>query len=213
MTVKRRTFLLGSASVLFFLARPRAARADALDDLLARIAAARAPVRTLVGPFDQTRKIGLLATEVKSTGTMTLVRPDRLRWELGAPDDVVYWVTPEGLAYKSRAGQGRVHGATARVAAVLDDLRTVLGGDLGALRARYDLTLVSNDDRGPAFEAVPHPGTGIHLQKIAFALAPDLVRPTRATIVETARDRSDIVFGDLQRDADVDPDRMHPPAP
>jgi outer membrane lipoprotein-sorting protein len=210
--MKRRSFLAGGASLVLLSLASRPARADALDDVLAKIAAARAPVRTLVGPFDQTRKIGLLATEVKSTGTMTLVRPDRLRWELGPPDDVVYWITPEGLAYKSRNGQGRVRGATARVAAVLDDLRTILGGDLGALRARYDLVLVSSDDSGVAFEATPRAGTGIRVQKIAFALAADLVRPSRATIIETARDRSDIVFGDLARDADVDPEKMKPPA-
>jgi hypothetical protein len=207
--MNRRSFLLGGAS-LFLLSRR--ARADDLDDVLAKIAAARAPVRTLVGPFEQTRKIGMLATEVKSSGTMTLVRPDRLRWELGPPDDVVYWITPEGLAYQSRNGHGRVRGANARVAAVLDDLRTVLGGDLAALRARYDLKLVANDASGAAFEATPRAGTGIRVQRILFALAADFVRPARATIVETARDRSDIVFGDLSRDADVDPEKMKPPA-
>jgi outer membrane lipoprotein-sorting protein len=208
--IERRAFIAGAVAAAFFASRR--ARADELDDLLAKIGEARAPLKTLVGPFVQIRKIGLLASEVRSNGTLTLVRPDRLRWELAAPDDVVYWVTPEGLAYKSKSGEGRVQGRAAKVAAALDDLRTVLAGDLSALRARYDLRLIANTDAGPSFDATPREGVVAPVQKIAFALASDLVRPTRATLVEGPRDRSDITFGDLRRDADVDPDSMRVPA-
>jgi hypothetical protein len=211
MTLSRRAVLFGAVSLV---AMSRVARSDEvplppIDDVLAKIARARATLKTLVGPFTQARKIGMLATEVKSTGAMTLVRPDRLRWELFAPDEIIYWVTPEGLAYKSKNGQGRAPGNVARIAAVLADLRVVLGGDLGALRARYELTLVSATN-GAAFEATPRkPMPGV--LKIAFALGPDLVRPTRATLVESARDKTGIVFGDLQRDVAVDPAKMRPP--
>jgi outer membrane lipoprotein-sorting protein len=207
-----RRSVLGGAAALLLLSRRGRADSPTLDDVLTKVAAARENLRTLVGPFTQTRRIGLLATEVRSVGTMTLVRPDRLRWDLGPPDDASYWVTPQGLAYKSRSGQGAVPGAAAaRVAATLDDLRNVLGGDLGALRARYDLRLAPTGD-GVAFEATPLESSGLHIQRITFALAGDLVRPLRATIVETARDRVDIVFGDLHRDAHVPASVMTPPS-
>lgn len=209
MSLMRRSFLAGAALALC----AREARAEdvpPIDDLLAKIARARDKLKTLTGPFTQARKIGLLATEVKSVGTMALVRPDRMRWELAPPDEVVYWVTPEGLAYKSKNGQGRVPGNVGRITAVLADLRVVLGGDLSTLRARYDLRVVSAKD-GAAFEATPKkPMPGV--QKLAFALAPDLVRPTRATLVESARDKTDIVFGELQRDVAIDPAKMRPPS-
>src|SRR5260370_39465496 len=51
----------------------------ALDDLLARIGKARAPVQTLRGRFEQTRTIGLLASEARSHGAITFGRPDTLR--------------------------------------------------------------------------------------------------------------------------------------
>ena len=204
--------LAGLSAVLVIPAVPRDARADALDDVLAKVARARASLKTLVGPFTQTRRIGLLASEVRSTGTLTLVRPDRLRWELSPPDDIVYWILPEGLAYKSKNGQGRVQGgAGAKVAAALDDLRILLSGDLGLLRARYDMKLVTNDATGVAFEATPK-NKMPHMERLAFALAPDLVRPTRAVIVETAKDRTDIAFGALEKDVGVDPSKMRPPA-
>jgi outer membrane lipoprotein-sorting protein len=210
--VKRREFLAGVAATLLV---PRLASGDepSLDEALARIAKARATLKTLAGPFTQTRHIGLLASDVKSNGTMTLVRPDRLRWELAPPDEVTYWVTPEGLAYRSRSGQGRIPngGAGARLGAALGDLRVVLGGDLGALRTRYDLKLVPSADGSLAFEATPRDPAALRLQKIAFAVSSDGIRPVRATLVEGARDRTDIVFGALQVDAPVEPSRMKGP--
>ena len=107
--------MLRSFVALGALAVTRRAHADPLDDALARIAKARASLRTLVGPFTQERTISLLSTSVRSQGKLYLVRPDRLRWELDPPDDVVYWITPEGLAYRSKSGQGRVPPAQARL--------------------------------------------------------------------------------------------------
>src|ERR1019366_297922 len=114
----RRAFLAGSVVGLLI---PRAALAgDPLDDLLARIARARAPARTMQGPFTQTRTIGLLATDVRSPGTLILVRPDRLRWELAAPDDVTFFVGPEGLSYRGAHGSGSQLPPDARIAGALD---------------------------------------------------------------------------------------------
>ncbi len=209
MIPSRRHFVLGAAASVFVASRARADDLPPIDEVLAKIARARASLKTLVGPFTQARKIGMLAAEVKSIGAMTLVRPDRLRWELLPRDEITYWVTPEGLAYKSKHGSGRVPGNASKIAAVLGDLRVVLGGDLASLRARYDLRLVSVTD-GAAFEATPKkPMPGV--LRIGFALAADLVRPKLATLVETARDKTDIVFGDLQRDVAVDPATMRPP--
>jgi outer membrane lipoprotein-sorting protein len=185
------------------------AMAETLDDVLAKVARARAGLKTLVGPFTQTRKIGLLASQVRSTGTVYLVRPDRLRWELAPPDEVIYWVTPEGLAYKSKSGQGRVQGMSAKIASALEDVRTLLGGDLGTLKARYEMTLVPTSDGSVAFDALPKDKG--RFQRFSFALASDLVTPVRATMVESAKDKTDIVFGALQRDVAIDPAKMRPP--
>ena len=217
----RRAVLLGVAGACVV----RGASADAapltpapsaplppLDTVLAEIARARSSLRTLVGPFTQERVIGLLKSKIRSTGTLTLVRPDRLRWELGPPDDVVYWMTPAGLAYKGRSGQGSLRNPAANVSAALDDVRTLLGGDLNALRNHYELRLIARDATEVAFEATPLPGDAgtPRLKRLAFALAPDLVRPVRATLIESARDKTEITFGTLARDVDVDPAKMSP---
>lgn len=196
--------VLASLLALSAVAAVRPARADALDDALARIAKARAPLKTLVGPFTQERTIGLLSTSVKSHGTLTLVRPDRLRWELAPPDDVVYWITPEGLAYRSKSGQGRVSAAQARLASSLDDLRTLLGGDLGKLRTRYDLKLLSDKEGETTFEATPR-DPAMPLKLLRFGVAADGATPRFAELFEGGRDKTRIEFGALQRDVPVDP--------
>jgi outer membrane lipoprotein-sorting protein len=189
-----------------------AGRDDARRDrLIAEIAKARTSLKTLVGPFTQTRTIGLLSAKVRSTGKMTLVRPDRLRWELAPPDEIVYWVTPEGLAYRSREGSGAVRGSTAKVGASLDDMRVLLGGDLGQLSSRYDLT-VSGPDAGPfTFEATPRAGVTAAVQHLSFTIAADRVTPVRAVLVEGPKDRTEIEFGALAKNVAVDPALVRPP--
>jgi outer membrane lipoprotein-sorting protein len=89
-----RNALAASGALLVPASFPAEARAGEVSEVLAQVTKARGDLKTLVGPFEQERTIGLLATAVKSAGEMTLVRPDRLRWELLPPDAVTYWVGP-----------------------------------------------------------------------------------------------------------------------
>jgi outer membrane lipoprotein-sorting protein len=207
-----RRIVLQSLAVAGALALTRRAHADPLDDALARIAKARASLRTLVGPFTQERTISLLSTSVRSQGKLFLVRPDRLRWELEPPDDVVYWITPEGLAYRSKTGQGRIPATQARLASSLDDLRTLLGGDLSRLRGRYDLRLLPETPGGEVgFEATPR-DPAMPLKLLRFGVAADGVTPRYAELFEAAKDKTRIEFGALQRDVPVDPSLVRPPS-
>ncbi|MBV9949003.1 MAG: outer membrane lipoprotein carrier protein LolA [Myxococcales bacterium] len=208
MRTSRRAVLAAAA----MLALPRgAAGEDDLGDVIRRVAAARAPIRTLRGPFEQTRTIGLLSTEVRSRGTLTLVRPDRLRWALGPPDDVTFWVGPEGFAYRGQHGGGKLPASSARIGAALADLRTLLGDDLGKLRERWELHVLRRDADGVELDAVPRPGSAARLQRIRFSLAPDLARPRQVTLIEGPRDRTLITFGELATNVAVDEASMRSP--
>lgn len=216
----RRSFLVGAlAGAGAIVASVARARADEppqapVDALLRRIAEARSHVRSVQGPFAQVRTIGLLATDVRSTGTFWLVRPDRLRWQLDPPDDVTFWITPEGLAYRDPHGQAKLPPSTARWAGALDDLRTLLGGDVTRLRDRWDVRVRKDDATGVEFEASPRGGvpSGLStLRNLRFALAPDLVRPTHAVLTEGPRDRTVIDFGALTLDGPIDEALLRPP--
>jgi hypothetical protein len=211
-SLTRREALLAASSAWLVAKATRAdeCSADRLEQTLHDIARARSSVTTLTGPFTQERTIGLLAAKVRSTGTLTLVRPDRLRWDLAPPDDAVYWIVPEGLAYQSKTGQGRTQ-AGDKVAAALDDLRILLGGDLTRLRPRYELTGACNGTDPVVFEAVPKPGQSTLSRKLVFSLAPDLVSPRAATLFEGPRDRTEITFGLMLKNVPIDPLKMRPP--
>jgi len=192
----RRDLLLAFAAAMVL---PRAARALA------------APTwKTLSGPFVQERTLGLFKSVVRSSGKLTLVRPDRLRWELFAPDEIVYWATPDVLAYRSRQGVGRAPATTGRVATSMADLRAMLAGDFTGLRARYDVT-EGGTESAPTVEAVPKDATKAPFKKLTLELAPDRIRPVRSTLLEGPKDQTVIRFGDLVLDAPVDPREMEPP--
>jgi outer membrane lipoprotein-sorting protein len=208
---RRRALLSGCTWLAGALLWSREAGADpTLDELLFRIGNARATVRTLRARFNQTRKIGLLASEVRSHGTMILVRPDRLRWELDPPDDVTFWMGPQGLAYRTAHGQGRLPDAKARMVTALEDMRTLLGGDLLKLRDRWSLKVVRNDATGVEIEAASREPAGSGFRSLRLALAANLAQPTRIELVESANERTTIEFDALVLNLAVDDALMRP---
>lgn len=176
----------------------------------ARAAEAAPTWKTLTGPFTQERTLGLFKSTVRSQGKVTLVRPDKLRWELSAPDEIVYWATPDVLAYRSRAGSGRVPANAGRIAASMADLRALLAGDLAALRGRYDVKETASGDT-MLLDAVPKDPAQSPFKKLTLELGPDRIRPLQAILVEGPKDQARIRFGDLVLDAPVDPRVMEPP--
>ena len=179
----------------------------ALDPLLGEIARARKGVHTMKANFTQERKLALLATSVKSTGEMAYVDPDRMRWELYSPDDVVYFIGPEGLSYKTRTSKATVPNAGANVSKALADLRALLGGDLALLKDRYTLS----GSRGTEVEV-----TGVAKDKSAnvrgFTIVLDrtLVSPVRAKLLEGKTDAIEIAFSNQQVNVVIDPATMRP---
>jgi outer membrane lipoprotein-sorting protein len=216
--MNRRQFLAavsaaGGALAIAEVTTEGVAWADEVKDTLAEITKARASLKTLVGPFTQERTIGLLATAVKSEGEMTLVRPDRLRWELKPPDAITYWIAPEGFAFATPSGGGGVgKGAAGRFGAVLADLMILLGGDLEQLRARYDLSIPSRKDGVVLLARPKAEDVKKHVTSLEMSAGPELWSVKRIVIEEKNGDRSVITFGKLERDVKVDPARVRPPS-
>ena len=199
----RRAFILSGAA----LAIATRAHGAPLDDALGEIAKARSKLTTLQGPFVQERTIALLASKVKSTGKLWMVRPDRLRWELDPPDAATYWVLPDGLAYKTKSGKGKVSkGAQGPLGGVLSDLLILLGGDLAELKGRYELSLIKRDAKSMVVHAVPKDkAVAKSTKRIELSLSADPAVLEKVVLVEAGDDRSEITFGALTRNAAVDP--------
>lgn len=191
---------------------PGEARADGVTDALDKIAAARASLKTLVAPFTQVRTIGLLGSDVTSTGEVTVVRPDKLRWEVYPPDATTYWVLPEGLYMQSGSNKAvKAPPNASSLGGVLGDVLLFVGGDLRKLADRYDLTVKSTDG-GVGLEARPKKDeTKRFVSRVELKTTPDLWAVSRFVIEEASGDRSVITFGEAKRDGTVDPSKLKPP--
>jgi outer membrane lipoprotein-sorting protein len=198
--VNRRAFLVGMTLATI-------ARADDEIDL-ADITKARKAVKSLRADLVQERKLTLLATSVKSSGKMFFVGPDRLRWELAPPDDVVYWIGPEGLSFRTRSSGATVPASGAKIGKALADLRALIAGDLGALRERY----VISATRGPDDVRIAGKAKDAAASVRGFTLVLDkgLVIPLRATLLEGKTDTIEITFSNAAVNAAIDPALMRP---
>ncbi len=208
----RRSFLLSTLVVAASATFGAPARADDVTDTFAEIKKAREKVKTLVATFTQERTIGLLSSTVKSEGEMTLVRPDKLRWELKSPDAVTYWITPEGFAFSTANGSANVSKTAAKkFGDVLNDLLVFMGGDLDSLKTRYDFTVPSKKD-GVTLRAIPKTEEVKKVVKsLEISVGADLWTVKKITIEEKSGDKSVITFTKVTKDAKVDDAKMKPP--
>ena len=205
----RRQFVMALGGAALLLSQPAVAQAE---DLLKELAKARSSLKTLTAPFEQTRVIGLLAEPVKSKGELVLVRPDQLRWELFAPDDIVYWVNKSGVSY--RAGKSGKPASVPRkggFTAVLDDLMTFLGGDVAALSSRYEITTSAHSDGSISLVGLPKADDlKKHLKKIAMRSNAEKWGISSVEIEDASGDLSTIAFGVNEKDKKIEPARMKP---
>lgn len=210
--MNRRDVLKAGVGMGVLVGLPSLAQADEVSDVLAEIKKARAGLKNIVGTFVQERTIGLLATSVKSDGEVTMVLPDRLRWELKPPDAVTYWIGPEGFSFATPRGSTSVGKAAAgKFGAVLGDLMILLGGDLEKLRARYELSVPSRNKDGVTLRSIPKAeDVKKHVKRIEMRSGPELWTIREITIEEQSGDLSVIRFGKMERDVRVDHSKMVP---
>jgi chaperone LolA len=212
MIFQRRTFLIATLAAAALTAIPLDSRADDVSDTFAEIKKAREKIKTLVATFTQERTIGLLSSTVKSQGEMTLVRPDKLRWELKSPDAVVYWITPDGFAFSTANGGANVSKTAAKkFGDVLSDLLVFMGGDLDKLKERYDFSVPSKKD-GTTLRAVPKTEEVKKIVKsLEISVGADNWTVKKITIEEKGGDKSVITFTKVTKDEKVDDAKMKPP--
>ena len=148
---------------------------------------------------------------VKSEGELTMVRPDRLRWELKPPDAVTILDHARGARLRDAEWRGereQERRRTLRRGAQRPDDAARRG--LSKLRARYELTV----RRAGSVTIVARPlaeDVKKHLKSLTLVIAADLWTVQRIEIEENGGDSSVITFGKMTRDAPVDPAKMQPP--
>ncbi len=174
------------------------AAASPLDEALARIEAARAGVRTLRADFVQEKVVTLFAETVRSSGKLVVRRPDRLRWEVRAPDESLFVIAGPAVRYRLPGARGNVDVRTAgALGAVLRDLVAFLAGPFADVRGRYRLALAETSPL--VLVATP---TSRDVTRSVRALRLRFSRDLRVlegvVIEEPGGDRADIRFSNVR---------------
>lgn len=189
--VSRRAFLTQSVALGgAFIATP--VRGE--DDIRTRALRLHDGLKTLVAEFVQTRRLSVLRTEVRSKGKLWFRAPGHVRWELFAPDDVVYVMTPDRVAYKTKHRTVTAPPLSAKMRAELADLRAVLSFDLKALSLRYDTTLEERVGGGLLIAAKRPEGKQSPILRASLTLGPDWQRPERVQLAFGPKDETDVAF-------------------
>ena len=172
----------------------RPAPAPPVAAVLQRIEAARASVRTLEAEFDQERAMGLFAQTLHARGRLVVQRPDRVRWELVAPEPGVFVVAGGRVGY--RAGGSAASASQRQVGAlgaVLGDLAAFLGGPLQPLLRRYAIEATTGPGGATVLSAAPRdPAVARVVSRVKLEFRPDLRAVEGIDIDEPGGDRTRI---------------------
>ncbi len=173
---------------------PATTPAPDLASTLRRIDAARAQLRTLESEFDQERVMGLFAQTLHAHGRLSVQRPDRVRWEILTPHPGVFTIEGSRVAYSAGGSAAAANQSQiGPLGAVLGDLATFLGGSLGALGARYTLSVAAADHGAIVLTAVPtDPQVARVLSSVRLRFGADLRVIERIDMDEPGGDRSTI---------------------
>lgn len=123
-----------------------AAESDALSSFLAEIQAASDQVHSFSSAFTQERRLALFTEPVIFHGSLTVVRPDRLRWEFTSPvPSVLIFRGEQGIRCTDKAAPAHFDlGSDPIMRTVAEQLWLWLGGDYSKLNAMYRMEKVGD---------------------------------------------------------------------
>ena len=185
------------------MTRPALAGDEATEALLTEIRRATAPVKAFRSRFVQERRLSLFAEPVIFHGSLTVVRPDKLRWEFVSP-------VPSALIFNGRSGMRCTDQAPPSrfdldsdpiMRTVAEQLWLWLGGDYGALGDSYQVRA-----EGKALLIRPRDEkTREYVEQITISFEPRAMQPERVVIDEPGGDATELRFFDNQQEGDIDP--------
>ena len=182
------------------------ARADRLDEVLARMNEAGKLLKTMSADFVQTDHDYLLKDQEETRGKLYLSVPGRIRWEHAPPrkkvllvtDDLVRVYNPAAhQVHEFRRGKGAKSGGA--------DLLIGFGSGNEKIRETHDATLLEETDSSVALSLQPKdPATSL-FTKIELTLDKKTWTPVRSVFHSPNRNRADIVFENVVLNRDLPP--------
>jgi outer membrane lipoprotein-sorting protein len=192
------------ALILLLGAGPLGAQSDP-DARLAELGKRQAQIRTVSARFVQRRTMALFAEELVSSGRFAFKHPDRIRWDIEAPQAMTMLITPEGIVTMS-PGAAPARMATLPVSA--REIAELITGSLDTARHMFDIQSVPGTT-GATFALRPRsPRVAATIRGITLDLSPDLGFVRRIVLDEATGDRIEITFHDVELNRDIDDERF-----
>lgn len=176
---------------------------DATSALLAEIRQATASLKVFRSQFIQERRLSLFAEPVIFHGSLTVVRPDRLRWEFTKPvPSALIFNGRSGLRCNDQAEPSRFDLDTDPIMrTVAEQLWLWLGGDYSKLGDGYLL-----HSEGDSLIIRPKDEkTREYVEKITITFNRQTLQPERVAIDEPGGDATLLRFTATEQDGNVDP--------
>ena len=173
--------------------------AGGLEALRVKVQAAMADVKTTRGKFRQTKKLALFDDKVESSGTFSIERPDRLRWEIEKPFRSILTISGDKGARWNETRKAVERFALADkpgIDVAVKQLFSWYQGKFDDLQSQFTAT-VGADGRTVALVPKSEKVREV-LEKISIRLAPDAPHDRVDRLEEKEGDRTDIAFSDVE---------------
>jgi len=196
--LKRYKRVLPLLSVLvfycFFLC-PLTSRADKVEltDFLAEVQAAADQVTSFSSKFTQERHLALFAKPVIFHGRLTIVRPEKLRWEFTDPvPSILVFNGGKGLRCSDQSPPVHFELASDPVMkTVAEQLWLWLGGDYSKIGERY---LMEMKGAGSLVITPKEKSIGEYIAAVHIDFNKETKQPTQVDIIEPGGDFTRIIF-------------------
>lgn len=186
---------------------PPPALAPAPAELMRRIDAAQADLRTLSADFVQTSRVKLFKQQLSSQGRLLYQRgtPSRLRWEYTRPDPSTMLLVGDRATLRigSRAPQVFDSSRDPTLHAIFTQLQLWLGnGSLASAADDYEIKSGGTSVQ-PALVLAPKPGSPLSRAFTRIELHVDgrTLQLGRLLLVELSGDEKEIAFSRIQRNS------------
>jgi outer membrane lipoprotein carrier protein len=183
----------------------RTAHADApkVDEVLAKIDAAKVSVDSLAGEFTQRNKVKLFKQELTSQGKLYFKRPRQIRWEYITPDPstLILDGNRATLTTPGAAAQSFDLDKDATMRAIFDQLLTWLGpGSLAQARSDYAID-AGGSAAAPVVTLTPKPDRPVAraFSKVELRIDGKSGLLKSIALVEKNGDQKEITFTRLQK--------------
>lgn len=180
------------------------------QDLVERINAARADLRTLEADFRQRKESELLIEPEVSRGTFSYQAPDRVRWDFSEPDDTVVLVRDQQMItwYRDLGRADRVD-----IGRRGDRVLELLGpsSSLEALQRYFTLSVTFPEadgapyrlDLDPSFKRIEK-----RIRSMTLHVDPGLLVPIYVRYSEAAGETTELFFENVRLNEELPPDRF-----